>query len=330
METLIAKYRLWRDFEKNNFFEYLRLENEVEKLLGATITGGVTLGDYLFSDGLQYRISPELYAEFENLVGKKNKSKDDVRDVLMEKIEQGDIAVPVLLNKIKGQLGENLFMTEAQTMDIRAKLAEFDRQEGWDVAIDRIDETQFVRVMLDIDTEAVVEEITRINDQLEVGELKYEGAQIEQIDFAVPESIYDEVSAMVANEAMNVEVFPVALSAEEQYNAFDLKNLFNNLFDTMIPTIALHNMVSAFQAYKDAEALETFVGDPVLQANIAIIKVNGGLLAEELEKSIFDAFGLSLMPVLIRTSMPPSIKDDNERWLERKITHEQELIPALG
>ena len=178
-------------------------EKEIDKVLGVTITGGVTLGDYLIGDGLNDQISSDLYEGFKELMGDKINSYGDVKEILLEKIELGDSSVFGLINKIKGQLGENAFIQEAQQLGIDAKLAESGSQEAWDVVVDKGDNLQFVQVKLYSDPNAVVSEITKVNDKIADGSLIYEGSVIDQIDFAVPTDIYQEVSQAVTDKGIN-------------------------------------------------------------------------------------------------------------------------------
>ena len=110
-------------------------EEELENLLQTAVGEGVVLSDLLVGDGLNDQISPGLLDGFAELMGQKADSYDEVRNILFDKLQDGDSAVFGLINKIKGQIGENQFMQGAQAAGLNARLAELGNQEAWDIAI---------------------------------------------------------------------------------------------------------------------------------------------------------------------------------------------------
>ena len=82
-------------------------EEELDNLLQTAVGAGVVLGNMLVGDGLNDQISPELLDGFAELMGQKADSYDEVRSILLDKLQNGEKSVFGLVNKIKGQIGEN-------------------------------------------------------------------------------------------------------------------------------------------------------------------------------------------------------------------------------
>jgi hypothetical protein len=321
-------------------------EKEVDALLGVTITGGVTLGDALIGDGLNDQISDELYAGFKGLMGDKINSYDDVRNILVEKIDLGDSSVLGLINKIKGQLGENAFLAEANQLGINAKLAESGSQEGWDVAIEKAGEMQFVQVKLYSDPNAVINEISKVNDKIADGSLLYNGAPIEQIDFAVPENIYDEVAVAVAEKGLNVEVIKFGMTAEEgkdivlegveNVDALIMGNFFEELIGTALPTtFALHGLVNAFLVYKGAKEMDSLLSDTALQSSMSTLAAGSGLAVEALIQKISFIGGLPTFLLAVSVSMATRAvisrvvnRNDYVSWMAEENEKTKEMIES--
>ena len=169
-------------------------EKQVNDLLGTTIAGGIALGDLLVGDGLRDQISPELYNGFKELMGDKADSFDKVRELLVEKLEKGASSVLGLVNKVKGQIGENHFVKLAGST---ASLAKSGSQEAWDVVIHHENASaQYIQVKMYGTAGSVVEHMKEVNNKL--GNPNYLiandlGEQIDRIDFAVPGNIANEV-----------------------------------------------------------------------------------------------------------------------------------------
>lgn len=161
---------------------------QLDQLLGSTVVGGITLGDLMVGDGLRDQVSPELLGAFHELMGEKAESYDQVRQILLDRLEDGPASVLGMVNKIKGQVGENWFVDQAQALGLEARLAELGNQEAWDVAIDHANGvTQYVQVKMYQDPNGIVAHVQDIQSKLEVPGRITDGEQVvEAIDFAIP------------------------------------------------------------------------------------------------------------------------------------------------
>ena len=68
-------------------------EKEVDDLLETQVGDGVLLGDLLSGDGLQDQVSPDLLKGFSELMKGKVNSYDDVRRILLEKLDKNEASV---------------------------------------------------------------------------------------------------------------------------------------------------------------------------------------------------------------------------------------------
>ena len=313
-QQFVKTYKAPASFTSTDFFEKWKREKEIDNLLGSSIAGGITLGEVLASDDLSDQISEELYSGFKSLMGDKINSYEDVRDILIEKMEIGDRSVLGLVNKIKGQLGENAFIQEAHDLGISAKLAESGNQEAWDVAIDRGGETQFVQVKLYSDPDNVIQHIEKVNEKIAERSLMYEGAPIEHIDFAVPEDIFEEVQAKVIERGLETDILSFKMSAAEGaeivMDGFEniseegLEELFEQLLGSVLPsTFVLHGLVNAFLVYKGAKEADEFLADTALQASISTMASGTGLALDALLHKLSWIGGVPIAILVTTTSM---------------------------
>ena len=264
-------------------------QKEVDVLLGVIISEGKTLLDHLMSEDLKEHISARSYAGFKHTIGQDINSYTDLRNSLLEKIEQGDSSGLGLINKIKGQLGEKAFLSSVQDLGIQATLANPDSQQGWDIAIEKDGNMQFVQVKLDHDEEAIFNEITRVEDKLIEGAWLYNNKPIDSIDFAVPEYVYDLVIQNVYDDDMKTVVMRFGRT-EGKY--FAQAGLFAELFDVDLSGSTLQHLVNAFLAYKGAKEIDTFLNDTALQTSISTIHAGSGSIAERLIQKISVAGGI--------------------------------------
>ena len=348
IKAFMEQYKVEDGSNPQSILEDWNKQKEVDAMLGVTITGGVTLGDALIGDGLNDQISDELYAGFKSLMGDKINSYDDVRNILVEKIELGDSSVLGLINKIKGQLGENAFLAEAKELGINATLAESGSQEGWDVAIEKAGEMQFVQVKLYSDPNAVINEITKVNEKIADGTLLYDNAPIEQIDFAVPDNIYDEVVQRVSENGLNVEVIKFGMTAEqgkdivlegiENVDGLAIGNLFEELLGSTLPaTVVLHGLVNGFMVYKGAKEMDSMLSDTALQSTMSTLAAGSGLAVEALIQKISFIGGLPTFLLAASVSMATRAvisrvvnRNDYVSWLEEENEKTNGLITGLA
>ena len=267
-------------------------EKELGDLLQTAVGAGVVLGDLLAGDGLNDQISPELLAGFAELMGQKADSYDEVRSILLDKREAGDNSVVGLVNKIKGQIGENLFIQEAQEAGLNVRLADLGNQEAWDVAIDYADETtRYVQVKMYSDADGVIRHMREVSQKLEGGVVITDDDQIvEAIDFAVPANIAGEVKERAAELGLDMNVLSLNMTAAEAADVVEtgfndvgpeaLTNLFGELFGAVVPVAVLHGLVNAFLVYKGAKAADRFLSDTTEQTVISTGAIAAGMSLE--------------------------------------------------
>jgi len=314
-------------------------EEELDNLLQTAVGAGAVLGDLLVGDGLNDQISPELLDGFAELMGQKADSFDEVRNILLDKLQDGDSAVFGLINKIKGQIGENQFLQESQAAGLSACLAELGNQPAWDVAIDNADgTTRYIQVKMYSDVGDVVRHMQDVNQKLVEGVIISDGRVVEAIEFAVPADIAEEVSARAAELGMDMPVIPIDMTAAEAADVvqtgFDnvgpeaLSNLFGELFGASVAVAALHGLVNAFLVYKGAKAADRFLADTVEQTAISTGAIASGLSLELVLNHISMVGGPPTYALVFCTSMATrgilkrvARRQDYVAWLRSQNAH---------
>lgn len=267
----------------DNIFRQWVHEKEVDSFLTTPVTGGVLVGDLLCGDGLEDQVSPELLEACSDLMKEKADSFDEVRQILLEKLENGDASVRGWISKIQGQIGENEFINHVGS---NAHLAESGSQEGWDVAIEHSDKaTQWVQVKTYSDANGVMEHIHKVQEKVDAGLIKDGDQIVDKIDFAVPENIVDEVREKVQAAGIDIEVLTIPMTTNEARavvsEAVDnvgpeaLSHFFGELLGGTLTAAALHGAVNGFLVYKGAKDRSQFMDDTVFSTGIS----SGGLSA---------------------------------------------------
>lgn len=239
------------------------LEKDVSDFLGMQITGGVILADALIGDGMRDHISPELLEGFRALMGEKADTADEIRDILVEKLMLGDASVLGLINKIKGQVGENLFAETAANAGFSARLAEAGNQEAWDCCVTGSDGVaQYVQVKTYASADAVVEKMKEVAEKVSAGKITDGDKAVDAISFAVPQDIYGDVVSKAQAAGLDTPIIPFDLSAQDAarivqegfdnvaYHGFG--NFFNELAGGTLTATVLHTLVQAFLLHKGA------------------------------------------------------------------------------
>jgi hypothetical protein len=165
---------------------------EVRDFLGMPILAGVTTLDLLMGDQLVDTLSPEVKHAFKTLMEVKADSRAEVERLILEKIERGDESVRGLMNKIQGQIGEEVFVRLAGPA---ARLAENKSQEGWDVCVDRGDHAQYVQVKVYADADGLSQHLGELQEKLLAGTIRDGETPLTRLDIAVNSEIYEEVRA---------------------------------------------------------------------------------------------------------------------------------------
>jgi hypothetical protein len=246
-------------------------ERELDALLHTHVGAGVILGDLLVGDGLLDQVSPELKDAFSELMGEKADSFNKVRQILLDKLENGDSSVLGLVNKIKGQVGENRFIEELGG-SVNARLAAMGNQEAWDVAIDHDWGTQYVQVKMHSGADGVIRHMKEIDSKLSDGHLIYDGESVvKKIDFAVPENIADEVTRKAQALGLDINVISIRMNASEAADVVwdgvnnvgpkALENFFDEILSLSGNAALLHGLATSFLIYKSAKQRDEIVGD---------------------------------------------------------------------
>ncbi len=309
-------------------------EDELENLLHTSVGASVVLGDLLVGDGLNDQVSSELLEGFARLMGQKADSYSEVRNILLDKLQDGDRSVFGLINKIKGQIGENQFMQEAQAAGLNVRLAELGNQEAWDVAIGRVDgTTQHIQVKMYGDAGGVVRHMQEVNQKLAEGALIADGDRVvEAIDFAVPANIAEEVTARSADLGLDVNVIPINMTSDEAAEVvragFDnvgseaLSRFFGELFRANVTAAALHLLANAFLVYKGAKTADRFLADTVEQTAISTGAIAAGMSLELVLNQISVIGGPPTYALVFCTSMAT-------RGLLRRVAKRQDYVSWL-
>ncbi len=262
-------------------------EKQVHDFLGLEVSTGVVVADLLHGDGMLDQISPELREGFQELMGEKADSYHEIHQIILEKLERGDRSVLGLVNKIKGQIGENFFQEQCNAADIHAQLAPLGNQPGWDLSVANTDgTTEYIQVKMYSNAGGVLKHMEKVQAKLDAGEITgLNGEVVTDIDFAVSSNIADEVSAKAQELGLDIDVIPVEMTADEAANVVQdgvdnlgpdaLENFFGELFGAAVTTTALHAMVNGFLLYKGAKSSEEFWEDTITSSAVSL----GGLTA---------------------------------------------------
>ncbi len=272
-------------------------KREVDEFLATSVGTGVLLADLICGDGLQDSISPELYAGFSELMKDKAASYTAVRQILLEKLNQGDSSVRGLISKIQGQIGENSFLEHVGS---HARLAASGSQEAWDVAVSHPDEvTQYVQVKTYSNANGVMQHIRDVQEKL-AAETVFDGdTLVKRIDFAVSEDIVDEVQSKVTAAGLDVDVLTIPITSDEARQVVEegvanvgpeaLSGFFGELLVGTLTAAALHGAVNAFLVYKGAKDRSQFFSDTVYSTGIT----SGGLAAAFATEAMFQKLSAS-------------------------------------
>jgi hypothetical protein len=267
-------------------------EEELDDFLGMEIFSGVVIADLLTGDGMQDQVPPSLREAFEALMGEPADSYNEVRQILMNKIELGDESVFGLINKIKGQIGENYFVEACSKAGVHAHLAALGNQEGWDVAVDKgHGVTQYVQVKLYGEANGVLAQIRDVQEKLAASSIVGEhGDVVRTIDFAVPGNIADEVREKAAAAHLHVRILPIDLTAQQAHDivqegfnnvgAEALGHFFGQLFAASLTATALQGIVNGFLVYIGAKEADRFWRDTLRGSAASFAGINAALVLE--------------------------------------------------
>ncbi|MDB5344738.1 MAG: hypothetical protein JWP89_3115 [Schlesneria sp.] len=291
---------------------------EIDRMLGKLHTDaigtGVMVGDALHGDGFRDQIPSELRDAFRALMHKKADSYNEMRQILADKIRDGDgdflsfrdRRVQGFVSKLKGQIGENLFKEHAGAA---AQLAESGCQEGWDVVVAQRDGLhEYVQVKLYANADNVIRKMREVHEKVSNGLIEgVNGETIERIDFAIPENIADAVKERIANqfpELIDIKIHTVGISAtaaadivHEGLNNVGpeaLEHLFDELLGGTMTAGALHALANGFLWYKGAKDFSDAFADTMASTALSTSGICLGLLASTLTNSTPISFAIGI------------------------------------
>jgi len=121
IDEFVDRFRSTRTQPIARIAERWDREAQLDRFLATTVGAGVTLGDLLVGDGLGDQISPELLDAFQARMGQSAETYDQVRQILLDRLEDDPQSMLGLINMIKGQVGENRFIDEAHRLGLDAR-----------------------------------------------------------------------------------------------------------------------------------------------------------------------------------------------------------------
>jgi hypothetical protein len=253
------------------------VEKQIDGFLETTITGGVTIGDYLCGQEFVDSVPNQVRSGFEELMEKKADSLAEVRQLLYDKWQQGEPHLRGLLNKIQGQIGENEFKKHVGRS---ASLAESGSQRGWDV---KIGDSRYVQVKVYHDADAAIEELQALEEDIAEGLVADGDKLVTTIDFAVNSEIYADVSERAATLGLKSNILDLGTSREEirEWVTSAADNVCHSPFENFLSELlhgvgnaaAIHAASNAFLVWKKAKSQEKAVEDTIYSSIIS----SGGL-----------------------------------------------------
>jgi hypothetical protein len=278
------------------------LQSQHDQFVGAA----VIVGDAVYGGTLLDQISPELQQAFVNLMGKRADTYSAMRKILLDHSCHGDGAfrafddphVVGFVNKIKGQIGENLFQHHVGSAAI---LAESGSQEAWDVAVKQADGLHhYVQVKLYADPHKVVRHMVKVHQRvLDGGLAGVDQETVSHVYFAVPENIKDDVQRLVAghdglSDMLYDKTIPISahdaagLVSEGISNVGpdQLSHFFYELLGGAVAAGSLHTVVNGFLWYKGSKDFSAAFADAMASTAISTSGIAMGLIAETLCNSV--------------------------------------------
>ncbi len=289
-------------------------EREADRLLNEPVVGTVVFGDLLMGDGALDQIPPDLRQAFEDLMGDKARTYDDIRALIVEKLGEGDRAMVGFVSKIQGQVGENVFLDSVREAGGSARLANLGNQEGWDIAVDQVDGTvQYVQVKVYRSPYGVNEHLEIVKAKVEAGAIVDGDIVVESVDFAVSSDIYEAVREKAAEIgypgeilAMDVtrdEVRGVVLEGVHNVGPEAVEHFLGELLGGIAVSAALHAAANGFLVYKGAKNADAFWADTAEATAISGAAIGVGLGVEAVLHKIAFIGGLPAYALVFATSV---------------------------
>jgi hypothetical protein len=274
----------------------------MNETIDSGIGGAVVIADAILGGTLLDQIPQDVQEAFANLMGDKADTYSKMRQLLLShlKNDQGtfrafdDCHVVGFVNKLKGQIGENIFKSQ---IGLAATLAESGSQEGWDLAVNKGQGLhEYVQVKLYHSPRGVVQHMLAVHEKLLEGSIKGVGHEtVQKIYFAVPEDIRDDVLRLAKQhdglaEMLYDKSIPITsrdaagLVTEGMSNVGpdQLGNFFNELICGAAAAGSLHAAVNGFLWYKGSKDFSEAFADTAANTAVSTVGIGLGLLAESL------------------------------------------------
>lgn len=218
-----------------------------------------------------------------------------------------DPRVMGFVNKIKGQIGENIFR---QSVGDAATLALSGSQEGWDVAIRQADGShEYVQVKLYKSASEVVQQMKEVHQKVLEGKLEgVSQEKVSQVFFAVPDDIHNKVSrlaerheglsAMVYDKSIPISSTDAAKVVQEGLSNVgpdQLMHFFGQLLQGAVIAGSLHGAVNGFLWYKGSKEFSQAVADTAADTTVSTLGIGIALIAERAIDTAVVAGGLGMM-----------------------------------
>jgi len=283
-------------------------------LIGEDVGQTVLVGDYLRGQTLLDQLPSELRAGLAELRRIDPRDVSAMREELLAHLSGGeegylpfnDPRVLGYVNKIKGQIGENIFK---EHIGKAAELASSGSQEGWDIAVRQADGSyDYVQVKLYQSPAAVVRHMRNVHDKVLAGALEgVDHQQVEHVYFAVPEDIREEVARLAGRfEGLSRMLYEKSIPISSR-DAADLvteglgnvgpdqlAHFFDELLGGCVVAASLNSAVTGFLWYKGCKDFSTAVADVATDSALSTIGIGVGLLAESACDTALMAGGIGL------------------------------------
>ncbi len=277
------------------------LRDQHDQLVGSAVIAG----DALHGDGMLDQIPKELKDAFVTLMRERADTYQEMHEILLRTIQADDGTflsfdddrVLGLINKLKGQIGENLFQ---EHVGHGAQLATSVVQEGWDVCVPRSEGMEYIQVKLYGDAHGVIRHMLDIQQKILAGAIKGVDHEtpVDHIYFAVPQDIEGEVrrlaenyaglSEMVYGQSVPIDAQSAADIVKEGMSNVgpeELSHFFHELLGGALTVVALHSAVNAFFWYKGLKDLTAALADTGKSSAISVVGLGAAFSTEVLSHS---------------------------------------------
>lgn len=331
MQGLIGKYGI------EGLCRRWLFEKDAKEFMDIGVGRGITLGAVLINPDIHAKLSPQLLESCHNLMGDKAQSADQVCNLLVEKMMNGNAAELGFISKIKGQIGEDVFAETARHAGFNAHLASLGNQEAWDVAITPVHGlTKYVQVKTMELPEQVIGYMKEVAGKVAAGKITDGDIPVNDIIFAVPDDIHDAVVHQAAEAGLTTKIMSFHLSAQDAakfvQDGFDsvfasgLGDLFQRLAGGTLTAAVLHTLVYAYLLHKGARQAENMLRDVATQTAVT----GGGIAAGLGTQTLLKGFGvvtgsLPAVAVIMATALSARgilsriiSRRSHELWLEQE------------